>query len=146
MNDGRTTGNDGLLETPENSLVGDRRALQSVTSNVTTMTDLTPEEFEEQKYVDYFPKLQTAYKRAFEEMNETYNSDLVHGIDQTILAESEPHYEGDGEFTIDLPEDPLSKLDGVIATGDTAEQVLDLYVEALQAQLRKTFGVSDEKA
>jgi hypothetical protein len=107
------------------------------------MADLTPEEFEEEKYVEYFPKLQTAYKRAFDEMNETYNSDLVHGIDQTILAESEPHYEGDGEFTVDLPEDPLSRLDGVIATDDQAEQVLDIYVEELKSELRNTFGVGD---
>jgi hypothetical protein len=107
------------------------------------MTELTPEEFEEEKYVDYFPKLQTAYKRAFEEMNETYDSDLVHGIDQTVLAESEPHYEGDGEFTVDLPEDPLGKLDGVVVTDEKAERVLDRYVEELKAQLRGQFDVGD---
>jgi hypothetical protein len=112
-------------------------------AQVPPMADLTPEEFEEEKYVDYFPKLQTAYKRAFDEMNETYNSDLVHGIDQTILAESEPHYEGDGEFTVELPDEPLSRLDGVIATDDQAEQVLDIYVEELKTELRNTFGVGD---
>jgi hypothetical protein len=107
------------------------------------MADLTPEEFEDEKYVDYFPKLQTAYKRAFDEMNETYNSDLVHGIDQTILAESEPHYEGDGEFTVELPDEPLSRLEGVIAADDKAEQVLEVYVEELKTELRNTFGVGD---
>lgn len=110
------------------------------------MADLTPEEFEEEKYVKYFPKLQTAYKRAFDEMNETYNSDLVHGIDQTILAESEPHYEGDGEFTVDLPDEPLSRLEGVIATDGQAEQVLEIYVEELKTELQNTFGVGESAA
>ncbi|WP_336035900.1 DUF5783 family protein [Halobacterium yunchengense] len=108
------------------------------------MSELTPEEFEEEKYVDYFPQLQTAYKRAFEEMNETYDSDLVHGIDQTVLAESEPHYEGDGEFTVDLPEDPLDRLQGVVASEEKVRQVLDRYVEELEAQLRETFGVGED--
>ncbi|WP_232703251.1 DUF5783 family protein [Halobacterium wangiae] len=115
------------------------------------MSELTPEEFEEQKYVDYFPKLQTAYKRAFNEMNENYDSDIVHGIDQTVLAEAEPHYEGDGEFSLDLPEDPASQLDGVLASDEKVERVLELYLEELQRQLQKMFGVGeaapgDEKA
>jgi hypothetical protein len=116
------------------------------------MSELTPEEFEEQKYVDYFPKLQTAYKRAFDEMNENHDSELVHGIDQTILAEAEPHYEGDGEFTLDLPADPVSQLEGVLTTDEKAERVLDLYLDELERQLQKMFGVGeaasagDEKA
>ena len=110
------------------------------------MTELTPETFEEEKYVEYFPKLQTAYKRAFNEMNEEYDSDLVHGIDQRVLAESEPHYEGDGEFTIDLPENPLDRLDGVLASDEKVEAVLERYTEELRAQLRRIFGVGDEKA
>jgi len=107
------------------------------------MSELTPEEFEEEKYVDYFPKLQTAYKRAFNEMNEAYDSDLVHGIDQTILAEAEPHYEGDGAFSVDLPDDPLAQLEGVMATDEKAEQVLDIYLDELETQLQKMFGVGD---
>ena len=108
------------------------------------MSDLTPEEFEEQKYVDYFPKLQTAYKSAFETMNEAFDSDIVHGIDQTILAESEPHYEGDGEFTVELPNDPLDKLDGVVATDEKTQHVLDRYLEELRAELRAQFDVGED--
>jgi hypothetical protein len=110
------------------------------------MTDLTPEEFEAEKYVDYFPQLQTAYKRAFDEMNEVHDSDLVHGIDQTILAESEPHYEGDGEFRLELPEDPISRLEGVLVADDDAREVLDEYTDRICAHLRDQFDVGDEKA
>jgi hypothetical protein len=110
------------------------------------MTDLTPEEFEAEKYVDYFPQLQTAYKRAFDEMNEAHDSDLVHGIDQTILAESEPHYEGDGEFRLELPEDPISRLEGVLVADDDAREVLDEYTDRICAHLRDQFDVGDEKA
>lgn len=110
------------------------------------MTDLTPETFEEEKYVDHFPKLQAAYKRAFNEMNEQYDSDLVHRIDQRVLAESEPYYEGDGEFTIELPEDPVERLDGVLASEEKVDAVLERYTDELQTQLRRVFGVGDEKA
>jgi len=102
--------------------------------------DFTPEEFEEEKYTTYFPQLQTAYKRAFNELNGTYDSTLIHGIDQQILNESEPHYEGDGEFSIELPEDPLDRLTGVPVGEEKAAETLDIYVEELKTQLRETFG------
>lgn len=103
---------------------------------------LDPETFEEQKYVDYFPQLQQAYKNAFDQMNERYDSTLVHGIDQAVLNESEPHYEGDGEFTIDLPEDPHERVSGVVVVDDAKlDELLDRYVETLQAELRRTFDV-----
>lgn len=107
------------------------------------MADFTPEEFEEEKYVDYFPQLQTAYKRAFNEMNETYSSDLVHAIDQQILNESEPHYEGDGEFTIELPENPLDRLTDVPADEKKVEELLEIYVETLEAEHRQVFGFEE---
>ncbi|MFB6186388.1 MAG: DUF5783 family protein, partial [Halobacteriaceae archaeon] len=34
------------------------------------MPELTPQEFEEKKYADYFSQLETAYKRAFDKLNE----------------------------------------------------------------------------
>ena len=110
------------------------------------MAELTPEAFEEEKYVDHFPKLQAAYKRAFNEMNEQYDSDLVHRIDQRVLSESEPHYEGDGEFTIELPDDPAGRLEGVLASDEKVEAVLERYTDELRTQLRRVFGVGDEKA
>ncbi|GGL47405.1 DUF5783 family protein [Halocalculus aciditolerans] len=108
------------------------------------MADFTPEEFEEEKYVDYFPQLQTAYKRTFNTMNEEYSSDLVHAIDQQILNESEPHYEGDGEFTIELPENPLERLTDVVADEERVQELLDIYVEELKSEHRRVFGFEGE--
>lgn len=103
---------------------------------------LDPETFEEEKYVDLFPKLQQSYKNAFNRMNERYDSTLIHGIDQAILNESEPHYEGDGEFTIDLPENPSERIEGVVVVSDEKlEELLDIYVEELKTELRRVFDV-----
>jgi len=94
----------------------------------------------EDKYEHYFPELQRAYRQAFERMNDAYGSELVHAIDQGILAESEPFYEGEGQFRVELPEDPLSKLSGVVVDDEKAGAVLDRYVEEIEAELRSVFG------
>jgi hypothetical protein len=104
------------------------------------MTDFDPEKFED-KYEHYFPELQRAYRQAFETMNDAYDSELVHAIDQQVLAESEPFYEGDGQFRVDLPADPTGKLAGVVTAEERAETVLDRYVEEIEAQLRDVFGL-----
>jgi hypothetical protein len=105
------------------------------------MTDFDPEKFED-KYANYFPELQKAYKQAFERMNDTYDSELVHAIDQQILNESEPFYD-DGEFRIELPEAPLDRLTAVVVDDEKAEVVLERYVEAIEAELRSVFGLED---
>ena len=68
------------------------------------------ETFDEQKYVDLFPKLQQAYKNAFNRVNERYDSTLVHGIDQQVLDESEPFYDESEGFYLELPEHRLEAL------------------------------------
>ena len=103
------------------------------------MTDFDPEKFED-KYVHYFPELQRAYKNAFETMNEEYDSELIHAIDQQILNESEPFYE-DGAFRIELPEDPEERVQGVLVDDEKLEATLDRYVDELETQLRRVFGV-----
>jgi hypothetical protein len=121
------------------------------------MTEFDPEKFED-KYVHYFNELQRAYKNAFERMNETYDSELIHAIDQQILNESEPIYEGsaergsaddssgqgpreqDGEFHIDLPDDPAERTRGVVVDREKLDQVLDIYVDELETEIRKEFG------
>jgi hypothetical protein len=103
------------------------------------MTEFDPEKFED-KYKHYFPELQRAYSQAFETMNDAYNSELVHAIDQQLLAESEPFYEGDGEFRVELPAD--RELPGVVVDEETREAVLDRYVEEIEAQLRSVFGLT----
>lgn len=56
------------------------------------MSEFDPGKFED-KYAHYFTELQRAYKNAFDTMNDAFESDLIHAIDQTILNESEPFFE-----------------------------------------------------
>ena len=109
-------------------------------------SEFDPERFEAEKYREYFTELQQAYKSAFDRMNDRYDSALVHAIDQRVLAESEPFYE-DGEFRIDLPEEPTPaervEAAGVLADADRLEEVLERYREVLEAELRAVFGVGD---
>lgn len=103
------------------------------------MSDFDAEKFED-KYAHYFPQLQQAYKDAFDHMNDRYDSELIHAIDQQILNESEPFYEGDGEFRVQLPENPTDRVQGVLVEAGKLEETLDLYVERIEAELRKQFG------
>ncbi len=109
------------------------------------MADFDPEKFED-KYEHYFPELQRAYRQAFETMNNAYDSELIHAIDQGILAESEPFYEEEGQFRVELPEDPVEALSGtgIIVDEEKAETVLETYVEEIEAELQSVFGVSEE--
>jgi len=106
------------------------------------MAEFDPEKFED-KYEHYFPELQRAYRQAFETMNDAYDSELVHAIDQQVLAESEPFYEGEGEFRVDLPEDPADSLTGVLVDDEKLAAVLDRYVEEIEAELQQVFGFAD---
>ncbi len=106
------------------------------------MTEFDPERFED-KYAEYFSELQKAYKAAFEEMNDAYDSELIHAIDQQILNESEPFYEGDGEFRIELPEDPVDRLTAIVVDDEKVETVLDRYVDELKRQHRRVFGFEE---
>ena len=123
------------------------------------MSDFDPEQFED-KYANYFPELQRAYKQAFETMNDRYDSELIHAIDQQILSESEPFYEEsaeqrsadessaqsarehDGGFRIELPENPTERLSGVLTADDEkVETILDRYVDEIESELRSVFGL-----
>ncbi|SDD08951.1 DUF5783 family protein [Natrinema hispanicum] len=103
------------------------------------MADFDPEQFED-KYANYFPELQQAYKNAFNRMNDQYDSELVHAIDQQVLNESEPFYESDGEFRVELPDDPYGRLSGVLVDEERFEQVLERHVEEIEAELQRVFG------
>jgi hypothetical protein len=107
------------------------------------MAEFDPERFED-KYANYFTELQRAYKSAFETMNDRYDSELVHAIDQQILAESEPFYEGDGQFRVELPADPVDRLSGVVAADEEkVETILDRYVAEIEAEIQAVFGLGD---
>jgi hypothetical protein len=103
------------------------------------MTDFDPEKFED-KYVHYFNELQRAYKNVFNRLNEKYDSELIHAIDQQVLNESEPFYEGDGEFRVELPEDPADRVQGVLVKDEKVEDVLEIYVEEIEEELSRLFG------
>lgn len=104
------------------------------------MTTFDPDKFED-KYVHYFTELQQAYKAAFDRMNDTYDSELVHAIDQLVLNESEPfHTEEDG-FTVELPPDPYDRIRGqVLVDEEKFEHVLRTYVEAIEEELAAVFA------
>ena len=106
------------------------------------MTEFDPEKFEE-KFVHYFPELQRAYKNAFEHMNDKYDSELVHAIDQQVLNESEPFYEGDGEFRIELPDEPYDRLQGAVVEQSKFEELLEIYLERLELELQRVFGLAE---
>ena len=105
------------------------------------MTDFDPEKFED-KYANYFPELQRAYKQAFDTMHDEFDSNLVHAIDQQVLAESEPFYEGDGQFRVELPEDPYERLQGVVVDEERFDAVMERYVSELEGELQSVFGLA----
>jgi hypothetical protein len=106
------------------------------------MTEFDPERFED-KYVHYLQELEEAYKRSFETMNDAYDSELVHAIDQQVLNESEPFYEGDGVFRVELPDDPAGRVQGVLVDDEKLETTLDRYVEEIERELRRVFGFDE---
>lgn len=106
------------------------------------MTEFDPEKFED-KYANYFPELQTAYKNAFEHMNDRYDSELVHAIDQQVLNESEPFYENE-QFRVELPENPNERVTGTVVADEKLDAVLDEYVVTLEAELASVFDLDGE--
>lgn len=106
------------------------------------MADFDPEQFED-KYANYFTELQQAYKSAFDVMSDRYDSGLIHAIDQYTLAESEPFYEGDGQFRIELPDDAIERVAPETEL-DRAEleDVYAAYTDELERQLRDVFDLS----
>lgn len=110
------------------------------------MTEFDPARFED-KYVHYFTELQQAYKRAFDTMNEEFDSTLVHAIDQQVLNESEPFYDEEtGEFYIELPEDPASRVTEVVVADEKLESVLDRYIGELRTELHGVFELEENSS
>jgi len=107
------------------------------------MAEFDPEKFED-KYANYFPQLQRAYKNAFNTMNDAYDSTLIHAIDQQVLNESEPFYAPDREgFDIELPEEPYERLEGVVVDRERFETVLAEYTTEIETELRRTFRLTE---
>jgi hypothetical protein len=105
------------------------------------MSTFDPDRFED-KYEHYFTELQQAYKQAFDRMSDRHSSDLVHGVDQRVLAESEPFYEGDGQFRIELPEDAVERLiDEFPLSESELEAVYDEYTDEIERQIQSVFDL-----
>ncbi|MFQ3295414.1 MAG: hypothetical protein ACI9PP_000389 [Halobacteriales archaeon] len=102
------------------------------------MPDFDPSKFED-KYEHYFPELQQAYRNAFETMDREYDSELIHAIDQRVLAESEPFFDGADGFRIELPENPYSRVNGAVVGANRFETVLSAYVDELERELQRVF-------
>ena len=124
---------------PVKSLALGRPAFDRLLRTGAQHVAMDAETFDEQKYVDLFPKLQQAYKNAFNRVNERYDSTLVHGIDQQVLDESEPFYDESDGFYLELPEDPYGRLTGVVVEEERFEAVLEEYVGEIERELERVF-------
>ncbi|WP_265111386.1 DUF5783 family protein [Halosolutus halophilus] len=102
------------------------------------MTEFDPETFEE-KYVHYFEELEEAYSNAYDQLHGRYDSEVLRAIDRRVLSESEPYYEGDGEFRVELPDDPADRVPA-IADHDQFDVVLDEFVDRIERELQRIFG------
>ncbi|MFC5973076.1 DUF5783 family protein [Halomarina salina] len=103
------------------------------------MTAFDPEQFEE-KYVHYLDELQTAYRNAYQHFHGEYDSTLLRAIDRQVLDESEPFYEGDGEFRVELPESPRERVGELPVDDERFYAVLDEFVDRIEYELRRVFG------
>lgn len=107
------------------------------------MTAFDPEKFEV-KYVHYMDELQTAYRNAYQHFHGEYDSALLRAIDRQVLSESEPFYEGDGEFRVELPENPRERAGDVPVDDETFDAVLEEFVERIELELRRVFDLDGE--
>lgn len=105
------------------------------------MTEFDPEKFEA-KYVHYFEELEAAYTAAYQDLHGEVDSGILRPIDRRVLSASEPFYEGDGEFRVDLPDDPYERA-GQPGDKEQFEAVLDTLVDGIERELREEFGFAD---
>ncbi|OLZ41289.1 hypothetical protein A6E15_09940 [Natrinema saccharevitans] len=101
------------------------------------MTEFDPEKFEE-KYVYYFEELEAAYSEAYQQLHGQYDSAILKAIDRKILSESEPFYEGNGEFRVELPDNPRERV-GSVGDREGFDTVLEALVARIEAELRRQF-------
>jgi hypothetical protein len=104
------------------------------------VTDFDPERFEE-KYVHYMDELQTAYRNAFEHLHGRYDSRVLRAIDRQVLDGSEPFYEGDGEFRVELPENPRERVGDLPVDEATFDTVLEEFTDRIELELARVFGL-----
>lgn len=106
------------------------------------MPQFDPEKFEE-KYVHYFEELEAAYSNAYQQLHGNYDSELLRAVDRRILSESEPLYEGDGEFSVALPDDLDERLQSLSGEEERLVTVLEAFVDEIERELKRTFEFED---
>ncbi|WP_436343351.1 DUF5783 family protein [Natronorubrum sp. FCH18a] len=102
------------------------------------MTEFDPEKFED-KYIHYFEELEEAYSNAYNQLHGRYDSTVLKAIDRKVLSESEPFYEGEGEFRVEVPDDARERV-GAVADHEQFDVVLEELVERIERELRRIFG------
>ncbi|QIO24761.1 DUF5783 family protein [Haloarcula sp. JP-L23] len=102
------------------------------------MTEFDPDKFEE-KYRHYFEELETAYSNAYQNLHGQYDSEVLRAIDRQVLSESEPVYQGDGEFSIALPDDVDARAASLPGSEETFETVLAAFTANIESELRRIF-------
>ncbi len=106
------------------------------------MTEFDPEKFED-KYVHYFEELETAYSNAYQQLHGEADSEVLRAIDRQVLNESEPVYEGDGEFRVILPDDVGERRQTLPGDEETVDAVLTAFVDRIEDELRQIFGFEE---
>ncbi|MEF8829174.1 MAG: DUF5783 family protein, partial [Haloarcula sp.] len=56
-----------------------------------------------------------------------------------ILSESEPVYEGDGTFSVRLPDDTAARAKSLPGDEETFDTVLSAFTDAIERELRRLF-------
>jgi hypothetical protein len=102
------------------------------------MSDFDPEKFED-KYAHYFEEIEAAYSNAYDQLHGRYDSQILRFIDRQVLSESEPVYEGDGEFSVRLPDDVEQRKASLDTDAEQFQTVLDAYTTQIERELTEIF-------
>lgn len=106
------------------------------------MTEFNPEKFEE-KYQYYFDEIERAYSDAYQQLHGEYNSEILRAIDRNVLSESEPVYEGNGEFRIILPDDLEERAQSLPGDEEAFNTVLEEFTAEIKRELHRIFVFED---
>jgi hypothetical protein len=113
------------------------RTVYSLPSSSSNVTEFDPEKFEA-KYVHYFEELQEAYSNAYNRLHGRYDSEILRAIDRRVMSESEPVYQGDGEFRVDVPDERVREVRAGF-DGERFDTVLGKYRTGIAAELSQRF-------
>jgi hypothetical protein len=102
------------------------------------VTEFDPEKFEE-KYVHYFEELERAYSNAYNQLHGRYDSEVLRAIDRQVLSESEPVYQGAGEFRVELPDDRVEEVRAAVGDGEQFDAVLEEFTDRIENELIRIF-------